>query len=358
MEQREFAFGSFESKIAFRHIAFKKPADLDRYLIDNGPPFVDYSAAYYRFPDARPMDRKEWLGSELRFDIDANDIPTQCKLVHGQEWICDKCLVAAKEEVTKLVENFLIPDFGFSGKEIEINFSGNRGYHAHVRNQSVMQLDARAREEISDYIFGIGIDTNSFFKLDTGVGARGKQMGPSPSDGGWRGKVAKAFLDATLSREALTSLGIDKSTASWIFRHSPDVKEQVNQGNWDFHGIPNRQEVLSTLLHTQEVKQGNKIDRNVTRDPSHLMRLPNTIHGGTGLVARKLSSMAALDAFEPLKDAITFEKGELLVRANSKYALLLNGQTFGPYKDEVLALPTYAATYLYLKGLAEILTQH
>ncbi len=356
VEQREFAFGSFESKIAFRHIAFKRPADLDKYLVENGPPFADYSAAYYRFPDARPMERKEWLGSELRFDIDANDIPTQCKLDHGKEWICEKCLVAAKEEVTKLVEDFLVPDFGFSEKEIEVNFSGNRGYHVHVRDPRILKLGAQAREEISDYVFGNGIDTDAFFKVDAGVGARGKQLGPSPSDGGWRGKVAKAFLEATLSKEAMTSLGIDKDTASWIFRHHDAVREQVGMGNWDFHPIPNRQDVLSTLLHTQEVKQGNKIDRNVTREPSHLIRLPNTIHGGTGLVARKLPSMAALGAFEPLKDAIAFGKGELRVRASSKYALVLNGQTFGPYKEEAVTLPTYAATYLYLKGLADVLT--
>jgi DNA primase small subunit len=239
---------------------------------------------------------------------------------------------------------------------MEVNCSGNRGYHVHVRDPRILKLGAQAREEISDYVFGNGIDTDAFFKVDAGVGARGKQLGPSPSDGGWRGKVAKAFLEATLSKEAMTSLGIDKDTASWIFRHHDAVREQVGMGNWDFHPIPNRQDVLSTLLHTQEVKQGNKIDRNVTREPSHLIRLPNTIHGGTGLVARKLPSMAALGAFEPLKDAIAFGKGELRVRASSKYALVLNGQTFGPYKEEAVTLPTYAATYLYLKGLADVLT--
>ena len=90
------------------------------------------------------MPRKEWLGSELGFDIDANDVPTECKLIHGSGWLCDECLGAVKAETVKLAEDFLMGDFGFSEKEVEINFSGNRGYHVHVRRKGIMQLDAAA----------------------------------------------------------------------------------------------------------------------------------------------------------------------------------------------------------------------
>ena len=358
VEQREFGFGTFESKIAFRHMAFKRGAELDAYLTDTAPPFVDYSSAYYKFPDARPMERKEWMGSELRFDIDSNDIPTECKLDHGKEWICDKCLIAAKEEVTKLIEDFLKADFGLSDTEIEVNFSGNRGYHVHVRKSSLLMLGQAAREELSSYVFGEEPDTDTFFEVDKSENLRGRQSGPKPSDGGWRGKVAKAFMDATLSKEALTSLGIDKVTASWIFRHSANVKDQIRIGNWDFYRIPHREEILSNLLHNQAIKQGNRIDRNVTNDPTHLMRLPNTIHGGTGLVAKKLASMKVLDDFEPLKDAIAFSAGEMKIRAKSKYKLLINDQEYGPYGNQIVTLPTCAATYLYLKGLADIISSN
>jgi DNA primase small subunit len=355
-EQREFGFGTFESKIAFRHMAFKSEAEFEKYLVNMAPPFVDYSAAYYKQPDARPMERKGWLGSELRFDIDSNDIPTPCKLDHGQEWVCEKCLEASKREVIKLIEDFLISDFGFSDKDIEINFSGNRGYHLHVRRESIMMLDTSAREEMSNYIFGQEPDFNTFFTKDYSENPRGKLVGPKPSDGGWRRKVAQAFLDAAYSKESMTALGIDKDTASWIFRNSPKVRAEINIGNWDFHSIPHRDEILSNLVHNQAIKEGNKIDKGVTRDPSHLMRLANTIHGGAGLIAKKVQSRAALDSFDPLRDAIAFKDGELTVRANSKYKLVINNQEFGPYKDEIVTLPTYAATYLYLKGLADMQT--
>ena len=65
--------------------------------------------------------------------------------------------------------------------------------------------------------------------------------------------------------------------------------------------------------------------------------------------------MAALDTFDPLKDAIAFSQGELTLKANSKYKLVINNQEFGPYKDQTVKLPTYAATYLYLKGFGDII---
>ncbi|MDE1855022.1 MAG: DNA primase catalytic subunit PriS [Candidatus Micrarchaeota archaeon] len=356
IEQREFGFGSFASRIAVRHTSFKNERELHSYLVDTAPLHVDYSAAYYKNPDA-PMDRKEWLGSELRFDIDAGDIvKLPCRIEHGKEWACEKCLDAAKEEVIKLVENFLVPDFGFSERELEINFSGNRGYHVHIRKESVLSLNKSAREEISNYIFGQEPDYNSFFytvKIDP---RHEKQMGPGPGDGGWRGKVAKAFLDAASSKEDLTSLGIDKVTASWIFKNIVKVREQISQGNWDFVRIPNRESVFGNLLSRQVINQGNRIDKGVTNDPSHLMRLPNTIHGGTGLIAKKVPSLAALEIFDPMKGALAFKTGELRVRADSRYRLAINGREFGPYKNEELELPAYAATYLYLKGLADIIS--
>ncbi len=356
VEEREFGFGSFTSRIAVRHASFRGENELHAYLVETAPLHVDYSAAYYRNPEA-PMEKKEWLGSELRFDIDAGDIvKLPCRLEHGKEWACDRCLAAAKDEVIKLIENFLVPDFGFSEKELAINFSGGRGYHVHIRKESVLALGKSAREEISNYIFGNEPAYDAFFYTVRIDARHEKQMGPAPNDGGWRGKVAKAFLQAAHSKEDLTSLGIDKTTASWIFKNVASVREEISKGNWDFVRIPNRESVFENLLSRQVINQGNRIDKGVTNDPSHLMRLPNSIHGGTGLIAKKVPSIAALEIFDPMKGAVAFKEGELRVRADSRYKLVISGAEFGPYKNEEKTLPTYAATYLYLKGLADIIS--
>lgn len=151
-EQREYGVGDFETKIRFRHLEFKNPADLKKYLAEKAPPFISCSMAYYKNPSFRPMENKGWIGAELVFDIDANDMKLSCQAEHGSSWVCENCLKSVKEEVVKLIEEFLVPDFGFSKKEISINFSGNRGYHVHVNKESVLSLSGDARKQITEYM--------------------------------------------------------------------------------------------------------------------------------------------------------------------------------------------------------------
>ena len=190
--EREFGAGNFEVKIAHRHMSFKNENELRSYLSANSIPYVSCSAAYYRFPTGRPMENKGWIGSELVFDLDADDMKLACQKVHGGGWVCKNCLKEVREETIKLIYEFLIPDFGFSENEIQVNFSGNRGYHVHVKNSDVLQLDSASRREISNYISGIGMEFSEFFPT---AGQRGTMLvGPRPTEKGWKGKIARNFL--------------------------------------------------------------------------------------------------------------------------------------------------------------------
>ena len=163
IERREFGFGDFERKIAYRHMAFRDWRALKTYLINDAPPFVSVSSAHYQHPDGRPMENKGRIGAELVFDLDANDLNLPCAKVHGRSWVCATCLEAVKAETHKLIEDFLVPDFGFSEKEIEVNFSGNRGYHIHIDNDVVFGMDSDERKAISNYISANNIELSSFF---------------------------------------------------------------------------------------------------------------------------------------------------------------------------------------------------
>jgi hypothetical protein len=61
-----------------------------------------------------------------------------------------------------------------------------------------------------------------------------------------------------------------------------------------------------------------------------------------------------LDTFDPFVGAVAFKGGtaRLLVSQAPKFAL--SGQTFGPYKNQTVTLPTAAAVLLILKGRAEV----
>ena len=354
VDKREFAYGTFESKIKVRHLSFGSVAELSKYLVDNAPAYVSYSSAYYEFPEGRPMEKKNWKGSELIFDLDATDMDLQCKLEHGKGWICSNCLGEVKNEAIKLIEDFLIPDFGFSENEIIINFSGNRGYHIHIDNKEVISLDKDERKQISDYISGNGIDPEDIFPDS---GKRGKRLiGPRPSERGWTGKIARNFISKlNKGPEAMQTLGMSKQIADKLYKNRALVEMGIRSGNWDMINIKNKSEFWKGVLKKEAVIQSDRIDGNVTNDTSHLIRLPNTIHGETGLIAKKIGSLSELHEFDPMRDAIAFEKGELNVKVDGKHILEMKGEKFGPYKGEEVVLPVYAAAYLYLKGLAHII---
>ena len=359
IEMREFGFGDYERKIAFRHYAFRDEQALRKYMIDNAPPFASYSTAFYRYPTARPMENKKLLGGELIFDLDSTDLRLPCQQEHGRDWICEKDLDAIKLEAIKLVEDFLIPDFGFSENDISINFSGNRGYHVHVNNMDVYALDGEARKRISDYISGAGLDLQAFFPIVPIVkneeSKMKKQMGPKPTDTGWGGKLARNFL-ATLDSgiEALIALGIEKQNARALYKKRALIRMGINNGNWDMVYIKNKMDFWKRISENQIIKQSDLIDKNVTKDMHHLIRLANTLHGDTGLVAKKIDSMSDLHKFEPMNEAIAFREGSMKVHANKVQKFFMKDMQFGPYHDVDVEVPTYAALYMLLKRVATL----
>ncbi|MEM3791202.1 MAG: DNA primase catalytic subunit PriS [Candidatus Micrarchaeaceae archaeon] len=349
VEKREFGFGDFEEKISARHFSFKSGEELIRYIKENTPAHINFSTAYYSNPSGRPMENKGLIKNDLVFDIDATDLKLECKIRHGNSWICQNCLERAKNEAIRLIEDFLIPDFGVSKDEIEVNFSGSRGYHVRVEREDMKQLGEEERREIVDYITGRGIISERIFDYIKGRGIRG----PTPESKGWPGKVARSVISALDSKEKLESLGIDRKASSLLTKKRQLVEMGIRSGNWDMVDIKKKEAFWKNVVSAVAIMQSDNIDRNVTIESSHLIRLPNTLHGGSGLVAKKLRNYE-LSSFDPMKHAIAFRSGELEVFANTKEELLMNGISFGPYDNQKVSLPSYAAIYLLLKGFARI----
>jgi len=354
IEQREFGFGDYERKIAYRHYAFRSENDLKEYMVRMAPPFVSYSQAFYKKPEARPMESKELVKAEMVFDLDADDLNLSCKLVHGSSWVCDNCLESVKNETIKLIEDFLIPDFGFSESEISINFSGNRGYHVHINTDKISGMNQDARKEISDYITANGINVSAFFPT---LGMRGVGLrGPKPTDYGWGGRFARGVVSAINNGTgALIDLGVDKKTAGIIVRKRASIIIGITAGNWDVINIPKKADFWGNVLKGLSVKQSDSIDKNVTIDMHHLIRLPNTLHGDTGLIAINIGSLSDLERFDPMNNAIAFKKGTLKVHALKVPKFHMLGEEYGPYDSTDVELPMYAALYLVLKRVATII---
>jgi DNA primase small subunit len=96
-----------------------------------------------------------------------------------------------------------------------------------------------------------------------------------------------------------------------------------------------------------------KIDTVVTPDINRLIRLPNSLHGKTGL--KKLEfPITAIDDFDPLKSAVAFKTGEVTVHVSEAPQFRVEDEIYGPFERQKIELPTAAALMLLCKGVAKV----
>jgi len=382
IEQREFGFLLFEGEVMIRHKCFSILEELRSFLKKSVPLHVYYSTAYYEMPEEE-MEKKGWLGADMHFDIDADHIPTRCAKIHdrwtcsgcgfegkgitpekcpmcgGQSfdektWPCEACLESAKQETVKLVD-MLTQDFGFSTDEIVVSFSGHRGYHVHVENNEIRELDSIARKEIADYITGTGLEAR-FHGVEK-IGGRGLRTmaGPRLSDSGWRGRIAEGtyeFLKES-SRDDLQRLGLKRKVVDAVITNNDAImRSWKSSGPWNLiRGVG--PEGWKVIMQKGVEIQSVKIDTVVTTDIHRLIRLANTLNGKTGLM-KVTFPVKSIEEFDPFKEAIAFKEGRATVTVDEAPHFRLGEETFGPFKNQRVELPTAPAVFLLCKDFAQV----
>ncbi len=371
MEKREFGFLLLKEKIMLRHKSFRNVDDLRKFLRTTVSSDVYYSGAYYERPEEE-MEEKVWLGADLIFDIDADHIPTPCDKIHDKwtcnncgfvgkgatpekcpaceeakfdekTWMCEVCLESAKREMVKLVE-LLMEDFGFPLKKIHVFFSGHRGYHIHLESDEILSLDSMARKEMVDYIMGIGLEPE-FHGLE-------KISGPKLNDSGWRGKIARGTYDFLLeaTQKTLEEVGLQKRIIKSIETHKERIiKSWKEEGPWGIIGVKGSRKIAQFSVQKRSVK----IDTVVTTDIHRLIRLTNTLHGKTGLKKTEIP-IKNVESFDPFKSAVAFREGMVTVLVSEAPQLRLGDETYGPFKNKKIELPTAVAMLLLCKGAAMV----
>ncbi|MDQ1281594.1 MAG: primase small subunit [Thermoproteota archaeon] len=379
LPNREFGFVIFRERMMVRHKGFINGAEVKAFLKSMTPMDAYYSSAYYERPEEH-MENKGWLGADLIFDIDSDHLQTPCKSEHdywicescqnsgrGQQpelcrkcggskfkneaWLCETCLEAAKAETQKLL-SFLQEDFGFLPQDIEICFSGHRGYHVHVENEDVRQLDQVARKEIVDYVLGTGLKVEFHGLME--VGKSKIVEGPNLFDPSWNGRIAKGvydFLKTSTPQQIEEIEGIKSNKSKKAMEHRDLILKSWNKkARWGaLKDVSFRTWVK--LAEYGLKKQTSFIDTVVTTDIHRLIRAPFTLHGKTGLKAVSIS-LEHLKQFDPFVEAIAFSKGTLKVNVNESHKFRLGNEVFGPYRQETIELPMAAAMYLLCKKAA------
>jgi DNA primase small subunit len=367
LQAREFAFMLSGRKGMWRHIGFRDEGGMRRFLSDNVPPHSYYSTAYYTDPAGPTMEKKGWLGADLIFDLDADHIKGADKMTFTE------MLAEVKREFTKLLESFILGDFGFDPDKVEVVFSGGRGYHAHITDERVRKLGSHERREIVDYISGTGLDYDWAMpkepfqtkKFRGHVSVKYRRQLPTRASGGWRGKLLGGMevlrkdvgaMERAAALKYLSSVeGIGSKTAEGLYA-------ELFEGKAGSRGIDrmlseNRIEVFSderllnafVKLVQQKVKVEleGEADEPVTSDIKRLIRLPGSLHAKTGLVSLPMT-IDQLKGFDPFTDALpsTLTDAPVRLKGLKEASFRLRGQDFSIVPGKEMDVPEFAALFM------------
>ncbi len=347
LAQREFGFG-FESKIDYRHKAFGSEGEFNDFMRREAPLYASYSTARYSLPAARPMPRKGSLGTDLVFDLDKtyeSEHPDSHNAI-----ACERCLSRSRDDALRFLEEFLIADFGFKKSDVAVNFSGNKGFHFHVRTAAVQPLSSLARKQLCDYAGGFEVSGETLLET-LGEGKAAVLRSPQPGDGGWRGKFYSSALGIAqnATQESLQENGLTKGKAAKFMEQKAVVVSAIERGKWDY--LPWSLDFWRKIADDTVRAHRVELDKPVSFDLARLIRIPGTLHGSSGLVAKPVDDLAK---FEPLKDALAFSGRERqAVVCDHDVSFDFGGQTLDVRAGVTVELPLSASLLLYCRGVAK-----
>ena len=226
-------------------------------------------------------------------------------------------LYHSSKRSSKRLNQVLIDDFAIDPNSVQVFFSGNEGFHIYVNNSDYNEIGAKERAEIVDYIMFRGVipETFGFKKFNSG-----KTSLPEFNESGWRGRLSKT-LYGSKSKRAETSKKIISSGYTAFQKQLETLKDQI----------------------------GVRIDPNVTVDIHRIFRLPGSLNSKSGLAKILVNH---IDDFDPYSDACFIDSENIDVVANCPIQFSLKNKKFGPYEQETISIPKYAAVYMICKGVA------
>ena len=383
LARREFAAFPFTSETMMRrHATLRSPEEFLRFLRRETPRHVYYSSAYYRRPAEPTMSAKEWLGADLIFDLDSDHLRGAESLDYAGQ------LELVKSRLTALVDDFLFGDFGIDPAATSFVFSGGRGYHVHVRDDRFLALTSPERRELVDYVLGTGFDPMMVIEgrrtdVRSGRTASAVDDGADPSSAldkaprtrtlappdapGWSGRTTRALLEvlrrweeqgAKVAVEEMKSYGIPPPKAR---RYARLLIDQGGAAKIRAHlsldvlraDLP--ADFLEAVVPRAAVEVQGETDAPVTTDIHRLIRLPSSLHGGTGFRVVPLGR-DEIAGFDPFRDALLSgsdaTRTPLTYLEEARYPFPGGGVHAVPGGTD--ELPTPVALFLLLRGQAEL----
>ncbi|MCD5409881.1 MAG: DNA primase catalytic subunit PriS [Methanocellales archaeon] len=365
-EKREWGFiffdDAFPDIVMRRHKSFMSEGEVFDYIRSMAPAHVFHSSAYYSNPAAPTMKEKGWQGADLIFDLDADHLKIKWT-TYGD------MLQKVKEETIKLI-GFLTDDFGFEDKDIQVVFSGGRGYHIHVRNPNVMGLESPERREIVDYITATGLEVENLLSYDPMVRASGfreyiktaKSLRFKYFKSGWGRRLHTGLIgflneisymeedQAIEEIRRVAEIGKVRAKKLAQITKSEQAVEIIRKGNLDqIANFPTA--FWKMLVDMQKIELGGHPDEPVTADTKRLIRLPTSLHGGSSFQVVPLT-LNELGGFNPLSDAVVFGDELTAVNVTKASDVKIKDKRYNVVKG-IQKLPEHLAVFLMCRGVAE-----
>jgi DNA primase small subunit len=347
--EREWGFILFDPAFPeirmIRHMGFGGKRELIDYLRGVVPAHAFHSAAYYASPSAPTMAEKGWTGADLIFDLDAD---------HIMRGPYDQMLARVKEETLKLLR-MLTEELGMDPRTMEVVFSGGRGYHVHIRDLALRGWGSQERRELIDYVCGTGIESRAMY-------SQPKQEGAT----GWRSRyqeTVQQYLTWLRRRpeeaiEHLSTLdGVSRQGAVHLLKRLETMDEPLTSSAV---GVLLRSRTLPAVLTEGNAEFQRRLrekaalaDEPVTTDTRRLIRMPTSLHGGSGMRVTPLT-FKELERFDPLIDAVVFGDRGVSVESNANLSHSMLGNSYKFTRGEISSIPEAVAVFLCCRGMAEI----
>ncbi|XP_078287520.1 DNA primase small subunit [Rhinoraja longicauda] len=293
-QNREFSF-TLKDDIYVRYQSFNNQNELEKEMQKMVPHKIDLGAVYSHKPSQHNSVKSgafQAESKELVFDIDMtdyDDVRTCCSSAD----ICCKCWTLMTIAI-KILDRALDEDFGFLHRLWV--YSGRRGVHCWVCDETARGLSQAARSAVADYLSVVkgGIDNIKKVQLTPSIH-------PSIEE-------ALTVINGYFEEYAVNKQDLFGTKETWqkVLALVPDKKLQEGLQN-DFlkaRSSAERWKMLQTELKKislDEIKLQYcypRLDVNVSKSLNHLLKSPFSVHPKTGRISVPID-VKNLDKFDP-----------------------------------------------------------